>query len=53
MPWDRLHAEGFVALAAVRSSGLCQQYWQEQRRTAALEARILGQTLFFPGNKAS
>ena len=34
MRWDRPHAEGLMALAAVRSSGLWQQYWQQQRRAA-------------------
>ena len=35
MRWDRPHAEGLMALAAVRSSGLWQQYWQLQRHAAA------------------
>ncbi len=34
MRWDRPHAEGLMALAAVRSSGLWQQYWHQQRRAA-------------------
>ena len=35
MRWDRPAAEGLMALAAIRSSGLWAQYWEDQRRDAA------------------
>jgi len=35
MRWDRPHAEGIMALAAVRSSGLWNRYWADQRRKTA------------------
>lgn len=35
MRWDKPHAEGLMALAAVRASGLWAQYWTKQRKAAA------------------
>lgn len=35
MRWDRPHAEGLMALAAIRSSGLWNRYWADQRQEAA------------------
>jgi len=35
MRWDRPHAEGVMALAAIRSSGLWNRYWADQRRDVA------------------
>ena len=35
MRWDRPHAEGMMALAALRASGLWQHYWTTQRQPAA------------------
>ena len=35
MRWDRPKAEGLMALAAIRVSGLWEQYWRQQRLDAA------------------
>lgn len=35
MRWDEAHAEAFMALASVRSSGLWQSYWYAQRQNVA------------------
>jgi len=35
MRWEKLNAEGMMALAAIRSSGMWNRYWSAQRRKAA------------------
>lgn len=35
MRWDKANAEGLMALASVRSSGLWRQYWNTQMRLSA------------------